>query len=121
VTHLATTNSALVRQFLDHALAGRTDAALELVDRNHVEHSLTIPAGRDGVAEFLNGVAANRDQMRVTVHRMIADEQHVVVQLETDWAHDNRRTMAVDIFRLEDGRIVEHWDVVQPLPAQPTA
>jgi predicted SnoaL-like aldol condensation-catalyzing enzyme len=33
-------------------------------------------------------------------------------------APEDRGTAAVDIFRVEDGRVVEHWDVLQPVPEE---
>jgi predicted SnoaL-like aldol condensation-catalyzing enzyme len=106
-------NLALVQQFLDHVLAGRSEDALILVGENHVEHSATIPAGRDGVRLFVESVASRRNEMEVTVHRMIADDRHVVVHLHTRWPREDRDTVAIDIFRVDGDRIVEHWDVVQ--------
>jgi predicted SnoaL-like aldol condensation-catalyzing enzyme len=111
-------NEAVVRKLLELVFGGEADAALELISERYVEHSRGIAAGRAGVAEFIRTVAGARDQMRVTIERVIADHQHVVVHLRTEWTHENRETAAIDIFRVADGLVVEHWDVVQPVPAE---
>jgi len=119
LSEAATTNRTLVSRFLGLVLEGRADAALELVSEDHVEHSATIEAGRAGLAKFLGAVAANRDATLVSVERMIADDRHVVVHLHTRWLKEDRSTAAIDIFRIDDDRIVEHWDVVQEVPTDP--
>jgi predicted SnoaL-like aldol condensation-catalyzing enzyme len=40
---------------------------------------------------------------------------HSLLKFSSD---DERGTVAVDIFRLEDGKVVEHWDVLQPFPEE---
>lgn len=114
----AAENEAVVRKLLEFVFGGEVDAALELISERYVEHSRGIAAGSVGVAEFIRTVADTRDQMRVTIERVIADHQYVVVHLRTQWTNENPETAAVDIFRVADGLVVEHWDVVQPVPAE---
>ena len=48
--------------------------------------------------------------------RVIAEGDLVVAHLLINMAPENRGMAGVDIFRLQDGKIVEHWDVLQPVP-----
>jgi predicted SnoaL-like aldol condensation-catalyzing enzyme len=50
------------------------------------------------------------------VDRVIAEGDYVVVHLRTLWGRSRPSTSAIDIFKLRDGLIQEHWDVVQELP-----
>jgi len=82
------------------------------------QHSPEIPDGVDGAidylrAEFGKGAAAmpKFGQMRTLV-----DHDFVLKHRLTTYA-DGRRTANVDIFRFRDGRISEHWDVRQDVPA----
>ena len=53
---------------------------------------------------------------RTEVKRMVAEGDLVAVHHHVRPAPGDRGRAVVDIFRLEDGRIVEHWDVVQEVP-----
>ncbi|AUI60490.1 nuclear transport factor 2 family protein [Amycolatopsis sp. BJA-103] len=77
-------------------------------------HSPGLPSGRDAFVEAIrNSPLAGAD---VTVKRVIADDDHVVVHLHVVPAGDERGAAVVDIVRVADGLIVEHWDVKQPVP-----
>lgn len=52
----------------------------------------------------------------LSLERVIADDDHVVVHYCMTPVGDERSIAVVDIWRLEQGQIVEHWDVVQPVP-----
>lgn len=47
---------------------------------------------------------------------MIADDDHVVMHYHMSTPDDERGVAVVDIWRVVDGQIVEHWDVLQPVP-----
>jgi predicted SnoaL-like aldol condensation-catalyzing enzyme len=49
---------------------------------------------------------------------VIAEDDLVVTHGVVKFSADDPGTVAVDIFRLEDGKVVEHWDVLQPLPEE---
>ena len=55
-------------------------------------------------------------QLFVEIKRMIAEGDLVVTHGLIKTSPEDRGTAAVDIFRVEDGKIVEHWDVLQPVP-----
>ncbi|GAB2698557.1 nuclear transport factor 2 family protein [Nocardia thraciensis] len=59
------------------------------------------------------GVALARATQDVV--RVVADDTLVAVHIRL--TTDGGETAIVDLFRLEDGLVVEHWDVVQPVPA----
>ena len=52
--------------------------------------------------------------------RVVAEGDHVVVPCHQVWPTDSDKDWAgIDVFRLnEDGKIVEHWDVLQVVPAE---
>lgn len=56
--------------------------------------------------------------MKMDVKRMIADPEFVVVHNLMTMGPSDRGSAVVDIFRVKDGKIVEHWDVTQPIPEQ---
>ncbi len=95
---------------------GNIDGLRTLLREDFVEHSPDNPSGRDAFIEFIR--TSPLATSRLELKRVIADDSYVVMHY-----HLTRRGEAgpgeavVDIWRLEDGLIVEHWDTVQPVPA----
>lgn len=104
-------NRRLVREFYD-ALRNADLAAFDrLVAEDYQQHNPQAANGRQGLKDFVSSAGP----LDVEVHRTMAEDDHVAV-------HGHLRTwnMAViDIFRFsDDGRIIEHWDVLQAVPQQ---
>lgn len=57
-------------------------------------------------------------QLSVEIKRMIAEGDLVVTHGVIKTSPEDHGTAAADIFRLEDGKIIEHWDVLQPVPEE---
>ena len=92
--------------------AGNHDVLHRVLREDFVEHSPGTPSGRDAWIEFIkSGPAAEFDLKRV-----IADDNYVVAHYRLVPAGSEGGVAVVDIWRFEDGMIVEHWDVVQPVP-----
>jgi predicted SnoaL-like aldol condensation-catalyzing enzyme len=86
------------------------------VDPGYIQHNPFAATGREAAITFLEGyVAANPDR-RTRIHRIIADGNLVAVH-SNGWITDSEPGVAVvDIFRVRGCRVMEHWDVVQPVP-----
>jgi predicted SnoaL-like aldol condensation-catalyzing enzyme len=104
-------NKAFVLAAFD-TLANRRDfaAAQRFWSTDYIQHSAHIPPGRDGL---FNLVKASPPHRRYENALVVADDDYVMLhgRLSTTGPWPNRVT--ADIVRLEDGLIVEHWDVVQ--------
>ena len=75
------------------------------------------PNGRDGTIAVLAEHMARNPQMSHEVKRVIHGEGGMeAVHYHFRRAPDDRGAAVVDIFRIENGYLVEHWDVIQPLP-----
>ena len=83
-------------------------------DQKFVQHDLSIPDGRNGLKTFLAGLP--KDSYKVTPVRLFRDGDFVVAQSAVEW---DGPKVAFDIFRFSDGKIVEHWDNLQPRSADP--
>lgn len=55
-------------------------------------------------------------QRSVSIKRAIADGDLVMLHVHIKPSPEGRGSAIVDIFRVENGKIVEHWDVIQPAP-----
>ena len=86
------------------------------VHPNYIQHKPTLPDGREAVVEFLEGLLDRFPMRTFTIHRVIASDDLVAVHYHSQATPDDLGFAVVDIFRVEDCRMVEHWDVVQRVP-----
>src|SRR4029453_1391956 len=102
-------NKQTVARVFDAFRAGDVDAFDDLIVVDYVQHN---PQAGNGL-QAVKDVFAPIGPVDVDVHRVVAEGDLVTV-------HSNYKTFnmaGVDIFRLnEDGKIIEHWDVLQPIP-----
>lgn len=112
------TNRQIVEEFLD--LINRQGRVREAFERHasdrYIQHNPTADNGPDAAIALIEGLSARRG-FRASVKRMVAEGDLVALHLHL--AFDDGPDLAVmDMFRLEDGKIVEHWDVIQEVPDQ---
>ncbi|WP_055585438.1 nuclear transport factor 2 family protein [Streptacidiphilus griseoplanus] len=91
-------------------------AASELIGDRYVQHNPLIADGVEGFRDFLDSLRENFPDLRADVRRLFAEGDHVIAHVHGVRIPGQRGTAIVDIFRFEGGRIVEHWDVMQPVP-----
>lgn len=113
-------NLAFTLEFYRRALiAMNPDAVDDFVSPAYLQHSSLAPPGVEALKAFLKRVREETPNARQSIKRAFVDGDHVIVHLHVErWAGDAGLAVA-DIFRLEGGRIVEHWDVIQEVPARP--
>jgi predicted SnoaL-like aldol condensation-catalyzing enzyme len=102
-------NKQTVARLFDAFRAGDVDALDELIAEDYVQHNPQVGNGLQAVKEFFRPVGA----VDLDVYRVIAEGDLVA-------AHSHYKTFnmaAVDFWRFDDdGKIIEHWDVLQPIP-----
>ena len=97
---------------------GQVDEAFRLyAGATYRQHNPLIEDGVEGVKKFAAWVTENHPDAHCEIKRVFADGDHVILHSHWHGLSDNPRGEAVvDIFRLEGGKVVEHWDVIQPIP-----
>jgi AAHS family 4-hydroxybenzoate transporter-like MFS transporter len=111
---------AIVTEYL--AMGQLSGRAVEAVQRfiadDFVQHSPHIAPGKAGLTRYLReraaSVAATGRQSHTA--RVIADGEFVLVHRRVTTNTDRRGVAYADLFRVRAGKIVEHWDVIQPIP-----
>jgi predicted SnoaL-like aldol condensation-catalyzing enzyme len=113
----AESNKKAVLEFYDKALNQKDfDAASRYFGPHYIQHNPGAPDGIDGFKAFIAMRKEKFPNARSEIKRAFADGDYVILHVHAVREPGERGSAIVDIFRLENGKIVEHWDVVQPIP-----
>ena len=86
------------------------------VDPGYIQHNPMAATGRDAAIAFLEPFFTNNPGLHYEIHRIIADGNLVAVHAHGQMNAEDRGMAVIDILRVEGCRVMEHWDVVQPVP-----
>jgi predicted SnoaL-like aldol condensation-catalyzing enzyme len=114
---LAEANKKIVLAFYDAALVKRdVDAAVQYLGSKYIQHNPVAPDGVDGVKGLIKFLKEKFPNRTSDIKRVVAEGDLVVLHVHAKPTPEDRGTAIIDIFRVENGKIVEHWDVMQPVP-----
>ena len=113
-------NKRIAAEFYDAAI-NRKDfaAASQYLGSHYKQHNPTAADGAEGLRAFIDFLKARYPNQRGEIKRVIAEGDLVVLHVHSTRGDDTPGRAIVDIFRVENGKVVEHWDVIQDIPAQP--
>jgi predicted SnoaL-like aldol condensation-catalyzing enzyme len=110
-------NKKIVIEFYDKALNQKDfEAASKYFGPRYVQHNPNVP---DGIESFKGLVTMLKEKFpnsHSEIKRAVAEGDLVMLHVHSVREPGQRGRAIVDIFRLENGKIVEHWDVIQDVP-----
>ncbi len=110
-------NKEIVKQFLETTFNQKNvQKAADMVSDRFIQHDPHHQPGRDGFTRTIPEMFSRYPTLQWTMKRIWADEDYVIVQSHYQFAAHGKGTAAVDIFRIKDGKIDEHWDAMQDIP-----
>lgn len=110
-------NQRLVATMYEHVLQPLDSARVdEFFAPDYIQHSPLAATGAQGLKDFLDWARARSPQAEHRVKRLFVDGDYVIAHVHVIINPGERGNAVVDIFRIADGRIAEHWDVAQEVP-----
>ena len=82
----------------------------------YIQHNPQALDGAEAFIGFVRGFAEQFPELSIEIKRVVGEGDIVVTHGLIKTSADDPGTVAADFFRLENGKIVEHWDVLQPFP-----
>ncbi|WP_421837285.1 nuclear transport factor 2 family protein [Novosphingobium sp.] len=90
------------------------------VDPGYIQHNPYAQTGREAAIAFLTKFVEGNPGQRTKIHRIIADGNLVAAHShgwQEDGTPEQKRGFAVvDMFRVQGCKVMEHWDVISPVP-----
>lgn len=99
------------------------EAIERYVGATYIQHNPEVPDGKDGFVWYFEKMARDYPDKEIAFKRVFAEGNHVVVHALSQFPAwlGARQWASIDIFRLDnDGKVVEHWDVLQQVPRSST-
>jgi predicted SnoaL-like aldol condensation-catalyzing enzyme len=110
-------NKKTVLEFYDAAINQKNfEAAAKFLGPRYVQHNPRVVDGPEGLKAFLAFLREKFPDYHSDIKRVFADGDYVILHVHNVPTPGARGNAIVDIFRLENGKVVEHWDVRQEIP-----
>lgn len=110
-------NKKLVLDFYEQIIGRKDfDAGRQYMGATYKQHAPYAADGPEGLRAFVEWFKQNFPNHRYEVKRVLAEGDFVMLHLHGMGGMSPFGESVVDIFRVEDGKVVEHWDIIQPIP-----
>ena len=112
-----TRNKELVLAFYQKLIGEKDyEGARRYMGNEYRQHAPYAADGHAGVAEYVRKFKEAFPQHHYEVKKIIAEGDLVMLHLHGKSGLHPYGESVIDIFRIENGKVVEHWDVIQPIP-----
>jgi len=110
-------NKKNVVEFYEKALNQKDfEAASRYLGPRYTQHNPAAADGPEGLKAFIQFLRDKFPNSRSEIKRVFADGDYVIVHVHAIREPGTRGRAIIDIFKLENGKVVEHWDVAQDIP-----
>ncbi|MFF1634631.1 ester cyclase [Leifsonia sp. NPDC058248] len=112
-------NKRIVTDYYRTAFSGNPEKAVadHFGDR-YIQHNPQAPDGPEAFIGFVHWLRGEYPELQLDIKRVIAEDDLVVTHSHLILVPGEPGQALADFFRVEDGKVVEHWDVIQDIPAE---
>ena len=112
-------NKKAVLEFYEAAINQKDfDKAAPYIGSRYTQHNPNAADGPEGLKRFLAFLREKFPQAHSEIKQVFVDGDYVILHVHAVREPGTHGNAIVDIFKLENGKVVEHWDVIQPIPEQ---
>jgi predicted SnoaL-like aldol condensation-catalyzing enzyme len=110
-------NKKIVQEFYD-LLINKKDfvSASKHIRRRYTQHNPLVADGPEGLKAFVDFLKLNYPEARSEMKRVFAEGDYVLLHVHSVRVPNTRGRAIIELFMLENGKIIEHWDVIQEIP-----
>jgi predicted SnoaL-like aldol condensation-catalyzing enzyme len=110
-------NLKAVLDFYEVVINGQHyERAGEFLDDNYIQHKPEVETGPEGVLKFVRWIYEQSPQHRARIVRSFVEDDYVILHVHIMNGVEAPNIAVMDIFRVENGKLMEHWDVASPVP-----
>jgi predicted SnoaL-like aldol condensation-catalyzing enzyme len=112
-------NKALARKIIEDVLMGKNPNKITeyISAEQYDQHNPEIKDGLSGIVEAVEYLTSQNNMFKYTqIHKVLGEGNFVLTVSEGEW--NGTTNVFYDLFRFENGKAVEHWDVIQPIPTE---
>jgi predicted SnoaL-like aldol condensation-catalyzing enzyme len=110
-------NKKTVQEFYDF-LINKKDfkSASKYIGSRYTQHNPLLADGPDGLRAFVDFLKSNYPEAKSEIKRLFAEGDYVILHVHSVRIPNTRGRAIFELFKLENGKIVEHWDTIQEIP-----
>lgn len=108
-------NKKMVVEFYQELLGNKNlDVINQYIKEDYIQHNPMAADGREALKEVFSRWFKDAKPEKIDFRHIIAEDDLVVLHIKGKLG--NKPVAIMDIFRIEDGKIAEHWDIIQEIP-----
>lgn len=110
-------NKQAVLAFYEAAINEKNfEEAAGYLGNEYIQHNPSAADGAEGLRGFIDFLRAEFPEQQNEIKHVYADGDFVILHVHSVRTPGTRGRAIVDIFRLDNGKVVQHWDVIQDIP-----